>query len=655
MISSKNVTRRDFLATTGVFATSFILGGCSTNLSIAQPSGAKKPNILWLTIEDTSLFFGCYGDKVAKTPNVDQLAREGTLFTNAFASSPVCSPARSALISGMYVGELGVGNHRSVVKIPDFVKGYPHYLKKVGYYCTNHTKTDYNFADSWHWARKLWDDTSNSASWRNRKPDQPFFHVENYVDSHQSRTSVNSYARFKKNIQSQLKPEQITSPDEVVLPSFYTDSPRVRKAYARMYDCITLVDTQIGEKLQQLKDDGLYEDTIIFFYPDHGAGMPRFKTTPLDLGYRVPLVVRVPEKYRSLVNLKPGSKCDKIISFVDLGPTVLNIAGAEIPDYMSGLPILGPNEKEKKFFFGSANDIGATEQHSRSVYDGRYIYIKNYMPHLSYTQSQRYCDGAELLHFMREDKEAGILSPEAAYYMSDTRPPEELYDLKNDNWEVHNLADKAKYNHLLKKMRKMCHDKVLEIRDLHFLRPWEIETRAGDSTPCEIRGNEDIYPLNKILAIAELAGMGKDVLPEQIAALSDKEPMVRYWALIGLQSQDWKAPDVFDRIKVLMDDNAPYVRYEAAKLVYAACKDAKAKQVLIDGLNEKNCINVVNAIRKIRQLDKDAVDFISNIDNLEKIYKTIPEAKDKHYDVGATIADIRFCLAGEHPTPIDSF
>ena len=325
------MNRRLFLKQSGLTAAALMFTGCAKSVQANETGPKQKPNILWITLEDTSFFFGFCGDKVAKTPNIDRLAREGTYFPNTFASSPVCSPARSALITGMYVGQLGAGNHRSAVKIPDYVKGYPAYLKEAGYYCTNHTKTDYNFEGSRQWANALWDDTSNTASWRNRAPGQPFFSIYNFNDSHQSRTSVNSYARFKKNIQSQLSPEEITDPSDVALPPFYHDSPRMRKAYARMYDCITLVDKQVGQRLRQLDEDGLAEDTIVFFYPDHGQGMPRFKTTPLGLGFRVPMIVRVPEKYRSLVDLKPGTTSDAIVSFVDLGPTVMNIAGVKIP------------------------------------------------------------------------------------------------------------------------------------------------------------------------------------------------------------------------------------------------------------------------------------------------------------------------------------
>jgi len=622
----------------------------------SQDQPTKKPNILWLTIEDTSFLFGCYGDPVAKTPNIDRLAEEGTLFTNAFASSPVCSAARSALITGMYVGELGVGNHRSVVDIPDDIQGYPAYLRDAGYYTTNHTKNDFNFTNAREFANECWNDNSNQSHWRNRPEGQPFFSIFNYVDSHQSRTSVNSYKRFQRNIQSRLSPGEITSPDTVDLPPFYRDSPQMRKAYARVYDCITLVDKQIGERLQQLEDDGLADDTIVFFFADHGQGIPRYKTFPFGLGYRVPLIVRVPEKYRDLVPLMPGTTCDDIVSFVDLGPTVLNIAGVPIPENMSGKPVMGPNMVKKDCFFGSLNDIGATENHSRSVSDGRYMYVRNYMPHLGYSQTQMYCDSADIMRFIREDNHAGRLSGPAAEFMEETRPAEALYDMENDRWEINNLVDDPSYRDVLENMRSVNHDKIMEIRDLHYLHRWEIETRGDGKPAAEIRDNEQIYPLKKILAVAELSGMGPDVIDQQIQALTDPEPMCRYWALIGLQAQTPIGNTTVSAAEKLLEDPAPYVRYEAAFICckYGQGEQTAAQRVLVDGINESHTILVNHAMRKISLLEKQAAPFVDEVDRVAKTYKNLKDNK-KNYEIQTSINYIHMYLEDRVPQPIDSY
>jgi len=300
----------------------------------------------------------------------------------------------------------------------------------------------------------------------------------------------------------------------------------------------------------------------------------------------------------------------------------MNIAGVNIPDYMSGVPVLGPGKIEKTFYFGGMNHNGSAEDHCRNVYDGRYFYLRNYMPHLPYTQSQIYNDGAEILTFMRQDYKAGILTGAAAEYMAPTRPREALYDLKNDPWQVNNLANDPKHQKILNKQRARLREKILEIRDLHFLHAWEIETRGKDKTACEIRSNPDVYPLNKILEVAELTGGGASVLGRQLVALTDIEPMVRYWAIIGLQSQNWQKDAIQKQLIKRLDDDAPYVRYEAAKLCYKYSKNQKAKDVLVTGINESRSILVNNAMRKIRQLDKDAADYIPELKQFKETYNS---------------------------------
>ena len=624
---------------------------CSAPASADEPP--PRPNILWITIEDTSFLFGCFGDKIAKTPNVDRLARQGIRFTRAFASSPVCSPARSALITGMTVGELGVGNHRSRVDIPNWVRGYPAYLREAGYYCTNHTKNDFNFTNAQAFAKDCWDDNSRKAHWRNRPEGEPFFSIFNFVDSHQSRTSVNSYARFQKNIQSQLRPDEITSPNDVVLPPFYHDSPRMRQAFARVYDCVTLVDKQIGRLLRQLEEDELTEETIVFFFSDHGQGIPRYKTYPFGLGFRVPLIVRVPEKYRHLLPLEPGTTCDDLVSFVDLGPTVLNLADIDIPAHMSGLPVLGPTKRERQLFYGSLNDIGATENHSRCVSDGRYMYIRNYMPHLPYSQTQMYCDSAPIMRFIREDHQAGLLTGPAAEFMAPMRSAEALYDLKNDSWEIHNLADDPKHQTALERLRRRNQETILAIRDLHFLHAWEIETRGQGRPAGDIRQDRDLFPLERILAVAELNGRGPAVLERQLAALEDSEPMCRYWALIGLQAQPIDET-ILQAAGRLLTDPAPYVRYEAAFVCCRHGDNPQARQVLIDGINASYTILVNHAMRKISLLEKKAAAFMDEVNKVENSYKNLNDKK-KNYEIQTSINYIRLCLADKVPAPIDAY
>jgi arylsulfatase A-like enzyme len=650
-----DMNRRSILKYAGFSVAVHAISGCVKSQRLTAKSRTPRPNILWVTLEDTSFFLGCYGDKFAHTPNIDRLAEEGARYTSAWATGSVCSPARSALITGMYVGQLGAGHHRSSVNIPDYVKGFPAYLRQAGYYCSNNSKTDYNFKNARQLTKEAWNESSGKAAWEKRAPGQPFFSVYNFIDSHQSRTSVNSYDLFKKNIQSQLSPDEIADPAKVILPPFYNDTPDMRRAFARMYDCLTAVDKQVGKLLKKLDDQGLADDTIVFFFGDHGQGMPRFKSTPLGLGYKVPLIIRVPEKFERLANLKSGETYDSIVSFVDFGPTVLSLCGVDVPKHMAGVPFLGPQKgKPKKFFYGSLDYSGETEGLSRTVSDGRYLYVHNYMPHLSYVQPFLYFDHAEIVTFMKQYKKAGTLTESAAEYMADKRPPEVLYDLEKDPWEINNLVDDPKYRKILNRLRKWNREKILSLRDAHFMHPWEMKTRAPDQTVCQIRYDPALYPLKKILSTAELTGMGESVLKKQLSLLNDSEPLVRYWAVIGLASQNRQSGIVQQALLNLLDDQVPYVRYEAAMLCYKHSKNSKAKEVLLTGLNEEHPWLVYHAIRKIQLLGNDAADFVEAIKELKQRFQKI-RYRGRFHGIQSCVTGIENHLAGRYAEPNDDF
>ena len=256
----------------------------------------ERPNILWITAEDMSPVLGCYGDKFAITPNIDQLAKESVRYTKAFASAPVCSPSRSCLITGCYPTSLSTQQMRSGFAIPKSMRGFPALLRQRGYYTTNNVKTDYNTGNYAEIIKSSWNESSATAHWRQRGDKaQPFFSVFNLMTSHQSRSMVWPYARFKEEVQSTLSPGDIHDPNKVPLPPYYPDTPLVRRELARFYDCVTAMDLQVGAILKQLQEDGLAENTIVFFYSDHGSGMPRHKRALLDSGMHVPLLIRFPK------------------------------------------------------------------------------------------------------------------------------------------------------------------------------------------------------------------------------------------------------------------------------------------------------------------------------------------------------------------------
>ena len=303
----------------------------------------KRPNILWITAEDMSPTLGCYGDSFATTPNIDQLATESARYTHAFATSPVCSPSRACLINGCIAPAQGAHAMRSLIPIPEALNGFPTLLREAGYYTTNNVKTDYNSGAETRITETAWDACSDTADWRGREKGQPFFTVINLMESHQSRSMVWPYPQFQQEVQSHLSASEIHDPKLVPLPPYYPDTPLVRKTVARYYDCVTRMDQRVGEILTNLKNDGLYEETIIFFYSDHGSGMPRHKRALLDSGMRVPLLIRIPEKYQEMARSVVGKgDVSRLVSFEDFGPTVLSLAGFDaLPAHMTGRAFLG--------------------------------------------------------------------------------------------------------------------------------------------------------------------------------------------------------------------------------------------------------------------------------------------------------------------------
>ena len=360
----------------------------------AQP---QRPNILWITAEDMGANLGCYGDSYATTPNLDRLASESVRYTNAFATAPVCSPARSCLITGVYATSLGTHGLRSAFPIPEQMRGFPAYLRAAGYYCTNNVKTDYNTANEPAIIRASWDESSAKAHWRNRRPGQPFFAVFNDMVTHQSRTSVWPYEQFQKELQSQLTPHERHDPAQAPVPPYWPDTPVTRRTIARYYDCITLMDRNAGRLLAELEEAGVADDTIVFFYADHGAGHPRHKRLVLDSGLHVPLIVRFPEKYRHLAPAAPGEAVDRLVSFVDFPATVLSLLGLPVPEYMQGRAFLGAAETApRQYVYGARDRVDEAFDMARSVRDKQYLYVRNYMPHLSYNQPEGFSDQAEV-------------------------------------------------------------------------------------------------------------------------------------------------------------------------------------------------------------------------------------------------------------------
>lgn len=402
----------------------------------------KQPNILWISAEDISPNLGCYGDSYAITPRLDQLASEGMRFTRCFTHAGVCAISRSGLITGMYPIAIGSQHMRSQIVLPPHVKAFPEYLRAAGYWTTNRSKTDYNFPPP----RAAWDENSaNSRDWRGRAAGQPFFSVINLTTTHESQIR----GKFG---------ETLHDPAKAPLPPYIPDTPVTRRDWARYADLLTTLDQQVAAILDQLEADGLAEETIVFFWGDHGQGLPRGKRWLYDSGTHVPLLIRWPGK------LKPGSVCDDLVCFLDFAPTMLRLAGVDVPSHLhgrvlppieNGIAAVGsrPSADGREFLFGHRDRMDETYDLIRSARDTRFKYLRNFAPQRPYAQNITYMNQMPTMKEWRRLHAEGRLTGPQALHFRETKPVEELFDTEADPNEVVNLADRPEHAATLKRMR----------------------------------------------------------------------------------------------------------------------------------------------------------------------------------------------------------
>ena len=524
-------------------------------LALALPAvAADKPNILWLTSEDHSPHMGCYGDKLARTPNVDALAAKGLRFRRAWSVAPVCAPARTAIISGLYPSSSGGLHMRSMVSLPEGFKMYPQFLREAGYYCTNNSKTDYNLREP----GKVWDESSGQAHWRKRVDGQPFFAIFNSTKSHESQIRTRPHV-------------QVTRPEDVRVPAYHPDTPEVRQDWAQYYDKVSEADADAGRRLKELEEAGLADDTIVFYYADHGSGMPRGKRWPSNSGLHVPFVVFFPEKWRHLApkEYQAGGVSDRLISFVDLAPTVLSLAGVEPPAWLQGRAFAGPHQTEPpEFLFGERGRMDERMDLVRSVTDGRYVYLRNYYPHVSQAQRVAYQFETPTTRVWHDLHVQGRTNEAQSRFWRTPKDVEELYDLESDPDEVRNLAQSPEHRAVLEKLRAAQRGHLLEVRDVCFLPEREIHVRAEGSTPHAMARDEAKYPLAKILAAAELASGLDSTATGDLARLLREDPdsAVRHWGALGLLMRGESAVrEQADALRGALGDASADVRITAAQ------------------------------------------------------------------------------------------
>lgn len=512
-----------------------------------------RPNILWLVSEDNNPFVGAYGDTLAKTPTIDALARKGVLFRNAYSNAPVCAPSRFAILTGVYPESCAPANHmRANGKLPEEFKTYPEILRQAGYFCSNASKTDYNCAVD---PAAIWDVQGPKAHWRKRSNGQPFMAVFNYETTHESQLFKPTAGRV--------------TPEMVKVPPFLPDTAGMRQDFASYYNLMEQMDGQLAARLAELEADGLAEDTIVFHYSDNGGVLGRSKRYCYDEGLRCVLVVYAPPKWRHLLPAAPGTAINSPVSFIDLAPTLCTLAGVSQPPQMKGRPLLGKVVKKQRYAFAMRNRMDERIDFQRTVTDGRWRYIRNYMPHRPWGQHQSFAWLAKGYQDWEAAHLAGTLNPVQDRFFQ-PKPYEELYDLTADPHEIHNLADEPDSSRVLATLSKALDAHMLVIHDNGFLP----ETMEGEGyVPSR---NPKLYPLAQVMELAAIAARGEvEAVPRLTAALASDIPVLRYWAATGLLICGSKADMALSQLKAAM-------RTDPCAFVKIVCAEAVARLMTAD-------------------------------------------------------------------------
>ena len=536
-------------------------------VSACALAAADRPNILWISSEDNGPHLGVYGDAYADTPNLDAVGRKGTIYRNAWSTAPVCAPARTTIISGLYPPSTGSQHMRSLTRLPDYMKMYPQYLRDAGYYVSNNAKEDYNLEKP----GQVWDESSRRAHWRKRAEGQPFFAIFNFTVTHESQIRKRPHTPAH-------------DPAKVRIPAYHPDTPESRRDWAQYHDKMTEMDGMAGEVLAQLKEDGLEDDTVIFYWGDHGPGMPRSKRWTYNSGLNVPMMLYIPEKFKRLrpKDYRAGGESDRLVGFIDLAPTVLSLAGIEPPAFYQGHAFAGAYEApEQPYGYAFRGRMDERYDMVRAVRDKRYIYIRNFKPHKIYGQYIAYMFQTPTTAVWSKLYNAGKLEAPMTHFW-ETKSAEELYDLKQDPDETVNLASLPKYRSVVARFREARRAWSLRIRDVGFLPEGEIHERAGAATPYDMGHDDMRFPLRRVMAMAERASApADDALPQLRRGFGDSDGAVRYWAAMGcLIREKTGVRALAPQLRAALEDASPYVRIAAAEALGRYGSDADARKAL---------------------------------------------------------------------------
>lgn len=539
-------------------------------------------NLVWIVIEDASPHIGCYGETLIKTPHIDRMAQEGIRCSSAFVTAPVCSPSRSAMLSGMYQSTLGVHNHRSQVssgkgggnvayyasyEVPRSVKLIPEIFRDAGYYVTNKSKTDYNFIPT----SKLY----SGSDWKKAPAKQPIF------------------AQFQLKGGKNRKAKSNADPDKVDLPPYYPDHPELRQDWAKYLDSWVETDKEVGRILADLEKAGRLDSTAVFLWTDHGVSHLRGKQFLYEEGLRVPMIIRLPGKQRA------GTVRDDLIEHIDVAACSLKLAGIKIPQNVQGRDFLAVDYKPREYIFAGRDRCDETVDILRCVRDSRYKYIRNFMSHLPHAQPSQYKDGKKIVQVIRGLHKEGKLNEQQARPFAHHRPPEELYDLHSDPHELVNLAGMPKHQKKLATMRKALSQRMTETRDVGLIPEPILEDlgRKAGNKYLAFLDNDHSGQTRRLIDVITAGEANESATLLEYAKSPD--PSTRYWAAVWL-GVNKRTEDKATLLK-LTADPVPAIRVAAAQ---ALCKldDLSQLKLLIEHINDPNLLVGMFALRAIEEL-----------------------------------------------------
>ena len=537
--------------------------GCLLTAALDFCVAEERPNFVWLISEDNSKhFLELYDEKMgAPTPRIAALAEEGLVFENAYSNSPVCSVARTTLMTACFGPRIGTQFHRKAVTVPmpEGVRMFPAWLREAGYFTTNNRKKDYNAVEG----AGVWDESSNRAHWRSRKPGQPFFHMQSFGVTHESSL------HFSESVLLNEKTE--TDPASVTLAPYHPDTATFRYTYARYHDRIKAMDQQIGAVVNQLAADGLLENTFIFYFGDHGGVLPGSKGYAKERGLHVPLVVRIPEKYRETIDFEIGSRVEGFVSFVDFGPTLLHLAGLDSPKTVDGIPFLGDGVNQLSLsrrdeVFGYADRFDEKYDLVRTIRKGRFSYVRNYQPFNFDGLQNNYRYIMLAYEEWRQKFHGGQLNDVQRQFF-ETKAAEALYDVDADPHEIDNLAGYPEYHSILIEMRGLLQDRLKSLPDLSFLPESELVEHAFDNPTHFGKVNRGL--IERLIDVADLSLLPFSEARNSLQnALRSPDSWIRYWALIACSSHGSKASEFASIAREMArGDDARLVRVRAAEFL----------------------------------------------------------------------------------------